>query len=109
MASDERNWPLALVLLDGTVLATSTHEIGAALAKRGLHVVTDADMQLLALIKDPPRLIQQLSGELEAKGLRIATRAERAALDAMRDDPDQFCADARYWCDEIAPREAKRG
>lgn len=58
-------------------------EVRDALRTQGLHVVTAAQMAKLALIEDPLRLIAQLSDELEEKGLRIATRAERRVLEAM--------------------------
>lgn len=53
-----------------------------ALLDAGLHVVMPEDMAKIALVNDPLRLLAQLSGELEGKGLRIATRAEVAVLKA---------------------------
>lgn len=85
----QRNWPLALVLLDGTVLATSTHEIGAALEKRGLHVVTDADLAVLDAMADegmlPDGYLRAVALDYAKHAWEIVARAELARREALKD------------------------
>ena len=51
--------------------------------------------------------VEMVLAALAAQGLHVVTAADKAVLDAMLNDPDQFCADARWWCDEIAYRGVK--
>lgn len=59
------------------------------------------DYQLGQLCEDLGVLPIDLGTLLQRYGFAIVSEADRKVLRAMKDDPDQFCDDARWWCDEL--------